>query len=372
MEGFNEYLSRNHNDKLTEWGIGNLQEWSYRDHVYARGLATDADDGYDWSDPSTMRSLLRNDPIAPYFVAFQEKAQTEFFKIVRSRVNEYYGGSFPYSCNNTSFQRYDPELYHGFDFYMSELMMRSANPAHLYDRSQEARRRGKIQVFGSPKTMGEEYDPQFLVDLRRNVIATSYAVGGLCQVPWDLFEQTRDGLGRYFGSPADYADLFAFVRANGDLLRGYNDAGGYGPGIPENGRYDGRHPVNISDDAGEFYAFVRARSREYDSPVVIHCVDWNEHPTSTIIHLDRELLFPGKKFKVLLRVPREYDRELHQGAEIKAQAMRGDDELLGFAQRTAYSNLVVETELEYRLSGETIELKIPALNPWGILIVKPL
>lgn len=371
MEGFNEYLYRNHHDELAGVGIHDLKNWSYRDHVRQLGLNKDPDDDYDWSDPSTMRSLLRGDPIAPWFVAFQEKAQTRFFKVVRSRVNEYYGGSFPYSCNNTSFQRYDPELYHGFDFYMSELMMRSANPAHLYDRSQEARRRGKIQVFGSPKTMGEEYDPAFLVRLRRNVIATSYAVGGLCQVPWDLFEQTRDGLGRYFGDPADYADLFAFVRASGEYLRRFDDAGGYGPGIPEEKRYAGPQPVVIPADAGDYYVFVRARPTDYDSPVVVHLVDWNENPQSTVLSLNRELFFPGEELEIVLRSPADYDRELHEGAETKAQALRRDGEQMGFEQRAAYANLVVETVLDYGASGDTVNVEIPAVKPWGMLVIRP-
>lgn len=372
MEGFSEYLSRNYSDKFEDLGINSLSDWSYRDHVYERGLQADSADDYDWSDPSTMRSLLRGDPIAPYFVEFQEKAQTEFFKVVRSRVNEYYGGSFPYSCNNTSFQRYDPELYHGFDFYMSELMMRSADPAHLYDRSQEARKRGKVQVFGSPKTMGEEYDEQYLVDLKRKVIATSYAVGGLCQVPWDLFEQTRDGLGRYFGDPADYSDLFAFVRASGDFLHGYDDAGGYGPEIPEETRYGNRQPIEIIGPESELYAFIRARPRDYESPVVIHFIDWNETPESTKIRLDPELIFPGRNVRIMLRTPADYDAELHAGAEVKAQAMRVDGSPMGYSQRKAYTNLVNTTILEHQQSDGWVQFSLPALQPWGMLIIKPL
>ncbi len=372
MEGFNQYLRVNHYDDLEELGINDPGNWTYRDHVRRLGLDEELSaDDFDWSDPRTMQSLLRDDPVAAVFVEFQGQAQADFFKIVRSRINAYYGGSFPYSCNNTSFQRFDPELYHGFDFYMSELMMRSANAPHLYERSQEARRRGKVQVFGSPKTMGEDYDAGFLVALRRKVIATSYAVGGLCQVPWDLFEQTRDGLGRYFGDPADYADLFGMVRAGGRFLTDYDDAGAYGPDIESDGRYAGGEPLRIRGGSGELYAFVRAKPMDYAAPVVVHLVDWSEDPEPAVVRVRNAAFFPGKELRITLRVPDAYDREMHEGAEIKAQAMRGSGEYLGTAQQAAYETLVVSRELSSTHDDGYTRVEVPSLSPWGILVIEP-
>lgn len=371
MEGFNQYLKVHHRDDLEALGIGDLGEWTYREYVRQLGYADAlAAEDFDWSDQRTMQSLLRGNPVAALFVDFQSRAQADFFRIVRSRVNAYYGGSFPYSSNNTSFQRFEPELYAVFDFYMSELMMRSANAAHLYDRSQEARRRGKIQVFGSPKTMGEEYDAGFLVALRRKVIATSYAVGGLCQVPWDLFEQTRDGFGRYFGDPADYADLFGMVRASGRFLHGYDDAGAYGADIENDGRYAGKDPIRLGEGADGLYAFVRARPMDFEAPVVIHLVDWREHPESSVIRLLGAALFPGRELRVTLRMPDPYDRDMHEGAEIKAQALRANGELLGTAQQAAYETLVVAQELSLEAEGDHTRIELPPLAPWGILVVE--
>jgi hypothetical protein len=372
MEGFRKHLQVNHGDELATLGIDRLDDWSYREHVRRLGLAGDPDADFDWSDPRTMRGIVGQDPLAGIFREFQARAQERFFKIVRARVNAYHGDSFPYSCNNTSFQRFDPELYHGFDFYMSELMMRSANPVHLYQRSNEARRRGKIQVFGSPKTMGEEYDEGFLVDLRRRVIATSYAVGGLCQAPWDLFEQTADGLGRYFGDPAHYADLFAMVRASGHLLHGYDDAGAWGPGIPDEIRYGQLAPLRVGGNAGDYYAFLRARAGDADAPVVVHLVDWNPESRAVELYLRPDAFFPGRGLRVTLRTPAAYDAGMHAGAEYKAQAMRAsDDQPLGIAHRDAYANLVERAELPVVREGPLVRVQLPVLRPWGMLVVEP-
>jgi len=57
----------------------------------------------------------------------------------------------------------------------------------------------------------------YKVDVTRAEIALQYALGQLCLVPYDVWMHTSDQP-RYFGKPEDFADLFAFVRANAALL----------------------------------------------------------------------------------------------------------------------------------------------------------
>jgi hypothetical protein len=55
------------------------------------------------------------------------------------------------------------------------------------------------------------------VDKTRAEIALQYALGQLCLAPYDVWMHTSD-LPRHFGNPADYRDLFGFVREHRDLL----------------------------------------------------------------------------------------------------------------------------------------------------------
>jgi hypothetical protein len=57
----------------------------------------------------------------------------------------------------------------------------------------------------------------YKVDVTRSEIALQYALGQLCLVPYDIWMHTSD-LPRYFGKPADFADLFDFVRANASVF----------------------------------------------------------------------------------------------------------------------------------------------------------
>lgn len=57
----------------------------------------------------------------------------------------------------------------------------------------------------------------YQVDRTRAGIALQYALGQLCLVPYDIWMRSND-VPRYFGKPAQYADLFAFVRRNATVF----------------------------------------------------------------------------------------------------------------------------------------------------------
>lgn len=370
LDGFKDYLFALSVEELTGLGIDDPERFNYRDYVIAKGAGADSTADFDWSDPGSLKAILSNDPVSRLFIDFQAKSQADFFDIVRMRVNEFVGHSFPFSCNNTSFQRFDPEMYHGFDFYMSELMMQSANPSHIYNRAKEARARGKVQVFGTPKTMGKHFDEDFLVDLKRKVIATTYATGALSRVPWDIFQQTSDGTGRYFGKPSDYADLYGMVRASSRFLEGYCDSGAIGPGLNSLQVYGEKPPIHIDGSAEETFAFIRARPEDTIAPVVIHLVDWGKQPAAFSIRVSKDAVFPSKSLKAVLRIPGEYNAEEHREAEIRAQEIRRPDEKLGSSQSNAYESLVTSINLEVHGEGNDWVLDLPSLHPWGILVLE--
>jgi hypothetical protein len=81
--------------------------------------------------------------------------------------------------------------------------------------------------------------------------------------------------------------------------------------------------------------------------------------------------FPGRKLAIVLRTPKPYDRDTHQQAEIRAQAMRRPGEPLGAGQAAAYATLVTEQPLSATPEGPFTVVALPPLRPWGIVIVSP-
>lgn len=309
MEGFREYLRENMSEsKQKEIGITDIDTFHYRDWLYENDLV------------KNNRTLVGENALFWPFVDYQNKVTIRFYKDLRTAINILCMKRVPFSRNNTSHQVWDTPSTNSFDFAISELVLEFANPAHLYDRACVARKLGQLQVFGTPKSMDKQYTQTELNPLKRQVISTAYASGALARVPWDMFEDTRDGKGRYFGKPEHFADLYAFVRAAADYLDGYEDAGGFGPDIEEN-RYGDKKPVTILSDQKELYAFVRAVPGNKAKPVVVHLVDWSSRQGGFEIMLRNDAFYEGQNLKVTLLAPVQYDPALHKEAWDKAQQM---------------------------------------------------
>lgn len=335
-------------------------------------LKIDNLDTFDYSNWLKINSYVKGakvsvSPLADFFAEFHLEVSVEFYKDLRKRINDYAGRYVPFSCNNTSFQDWESSYVFEFDFAISELMMQSANPVHLYDRAKKAVTLGKVQVFGSPKTLGKEYSEEFLIDLKRKVIATSYAVGGLSRVPWDIFEQTKDGKGRYFGRPQDYSDLYGFVRANDKYLTGYDDAGGFGLGMNEE-RYGENKPLTIQSDEKEIYAFIRAISGSENAPVVVHLVDWSDNQEPFELVLKNDNFFRTGKLSVKMIRPTDYDKAEHGKAEMESLALLKKGEKLSAKQSDAYTMLFKDVALPHSEKDGYTTVKVPAITPWAIIV----
>ena len=374
IRGFREYLKTKLTpSELQALGLPDLDHFDYAAYL-RKTRAPQGPRGVDWSDDAAVQQANREihrTPLFDHFAKFQAASMVSFYRWVRSSLDAYAGRRVPMSCNNTSYQNWEEPYYLEFDFGLSELMLASAEPSRIYERAQRALGLGKVQVFGTPKTMGETCDPLWLVRLRRQVIATAYASGGLSPVPWDCFEQTpgEDGGGRYFGTPSEYADLFGFVRASDRFLDRYGSAGGFGPDLREE-RYGALPPVVIEDGNPKLYAFLRAIPGSTEAPVVLHLVDWNEDgPRRARLKLRTASFFGDRPLEILLRVPKAYEASAHAAAEQAARSQRQPGDRLGGRQADAYEPLVQETSLAAIPAGEFTIVEVPPLDPWGLLVI---
>ena len=144
-------------------------------------------------------------------------------------------------------------------------------------------------------------------------------------MPWDQFQNvvldpvTRvprvpvHKLPRIFIAQEKFADLTGFVRANADVLDGYEEAaiGGYDL---QDTRFGDKAPIRIEGGSGKLSAFLRAKPGDAHAPVVIHLVEREQGATSTL-RLPNARFFGKHTIKVTPREPLPYDPALHANAQ---------------------------------------------------------
>jgi hypothetical protein len=236
-----------------------------------------------------------------------------------------------------------------FDWAFGELSYGHAAPEFLDRAVRHAREHGRVQVVTMPKKSNYD-EPNEWHRRTRQTIATAYAAGGLCMVPWDVY--MPGNAPRYFGTPPQYAHLFGFVRAAAEYLDGYEDAAVAGRGLKET-RYGQEPPVVLSGGSGEVRAFARAQPDRPDVPVVIHLVEWAAPGQPFRVALRRACFFGDRPLELTLLVPAEYDRAAHQQAE-----QSGD-----------FSALAVKRPLRATTQDGLTVADVPALRPWGLLVL---
>lgn len=337
MARFRRYLAEHTSqEECRQLGIGDIETFGYREHLKSAGAP--AGDAFARYGGGRLKEL---------FLEFQEEATVAFHRRTRQVIDEYAGRHVPFSCNNGA-NRWTP-IQLGFDWAFGELSYGHAQPATIHRAMREAVRHERIQVVTMPKK-GNYDNPEEWQARTRKTIATAYAAGGLCMVPWDVFMPSNAP--RYFGTPEQYADLFGFVRAAGAYLDGYEEAAALGSGISV-ASFPGGPPVALGGDAGVF-AFLRARPGESEAPVVIHLIDWGE-PKPLKVELRQRAFFGDKLLSVRLLTPADYDKPAHEGAEA------GGD----------FSKLLVDRPLPVARDGGLAAVEVPELRPWGMLVVSP-
>jgi len=245
-----------------------------------------------------------------------------------------------------------------FDYGMSEINAGNLRPDFLWELACDTCAKGRAMVLTGDYAIG--------VARMRRGIATAYANAMVFIVPWDQFGGVNKP--RIFMEPADLADLYAFVRGISPYLEGYEDAAAAGPGITDS-RWPDPGPVSIPDRAGEVSAFVRARPGEAKAPVVIHLIDGSDQPQPFAVRLDRRA-FPGHgPLDITLLTPASYDAAKHAEVWEAANRLRGPGRPAGPEQASAYAPLVTRTPVKAVADGDTVTLSLPALSPWGVLVV---
>jgi hypothetical protein len=105
-------------------------------------------------------------------------------------------------------------------------------------------------------------------------------------------------------------------------------------------------------DGSDVYAVARAIPGRQDGPIAVHLVDWSDAPAPFRLTLQPAALFGNRPLKMKLLVPAAYDNKSHQSAE----------------QARSYAALSKEIPID---GGYLTSVDIPALKPWGLLILEP-
>jgi hypothetical protein len=185
-------------------------------------------------------------------------------------------------------------------------------------------------------------------------------------VPWDQF----GGIGkpRIFAKPEDLADLYGFVRGIAPYLEGHADAAAVGYGLKD-ARWAAA-PLTIAGGSGRLTAFVRAVPADAAAPAAVHLVEWADRGAPATVTLDTRAFTGGKPLSVTMLTPTPYDRAAHDLAETEAEKLRAPGDHRGPAQAPAYAPLVKTTPLTVTVDGDWAAVNVPALSPWGVLVVR--
>lgn len=361
IAAFRTYLAQHSTaEQRRDWDIGAVEVFDVRRYFLSLHPPENRPNGW-------FAKWERTNPVKRHYDAFIAESVALFHRSTREALNRLAGRVVGFSCNNTSYQRWLAP-HREFDWGMSELMLNTAEPVHMYQRVRAGRDLGKVQVFSTPKTAGQTLAPEQLRELNRRVIAQAYATGALGKVPWDLFMQSEDGRERYFGTAADYADLYGFVRALAPILEDFEEAAALGPGLDDRARWP-EPPLRLTG-APEVYAYVRVRPRDPASPVAIHLVDWGASGGPATLSLRRSALpaSAGRKARVL--TPTRYDHQEHAWAELAQGNLLQPGERRGPQQASAYRRLRQERSLELSERGEWLEVSGLTAQPWSVVLIE--
>ena len=335
MRAFRDYLAQHTTpESQKQLGINDIKTFDYRKLLKGQDAPV-GDDFRRWNG-GELKEL---------FSRFQTEATVAFHKRTRQALNEHVGRHVAFSCNNGC-RRWTPiEL--EFDWCFGELSYRHTTPSFLHACMQEARALGRCQVVTMPKKSDREELEAWQL-LTRQAIATTYACGGHCMVPWDVYMPSDAP--RYFGTPAQYADLYGFIRANSRYLDDYQYAGAFG----FDAKCDsyGEDPSVRLPDGNQVCAVVRAIPGRTDAAVVVHLVDWSDAPQPLQLTLNPTAFFGNRAIKMTLLVPPPYDGAAHEKAD----------------QTGSYGAL---SKTISQQGGYVASASIPALNPWGMLVIEP-
>jgi hypothetical protein len=322
---FREYLAENYTPgELADLGVEDVATFDVRQHFLDLGAPSD-NTLWQW----------RGSPLMPVFIAAMMEVDRQFFLKAKERVEARTGMRIPWSLNGGGPLR---PLEDAFDFRISEFQRHHNQPQTLLEMSDYPLQAGKTQAWVSIVDREYATSPDFTIDLRRH-IATAYAVGTIPLVPWCMYMHDAP---RYYGSFEDYGDLFHFLSDNRQHFDGHTfssvsgmDAGSRLYAWLPNREIRFRHasvdsPLRINQ-AGIF-GFIRHSADA--SSAAIHLVDWTDDVQA-------------------------FDISFPPSAVLRAEA----------ARLTLLRPGQPEQVIASHYQGQTVT--IPAIAPWGLLLVEP-
>ncbi len=328
MKGFRQYVKNNTTpQQRMELGIDNIETFNYRKMLIEQGAPVG--DDFKNFDGGKLKEM---------FIDYQEQTTIDFHKKAHKALNEYAGFYVPFSANNHA-SDFSPVMQE-FDWFIGELTAAEATPEHIYNTIKKARKLGKTQAISMPKRNAETYDkdPEGWEQHTKKTIAMAYASGGFCLVPWDVWMSGKIKVNgqwvstpRYFGTPEQYGDIFGFIRDNAEYFDGYGEAAVCGGDLVDHRWSKDNLPVEV--DVNGVYAMTRVKNGDASAPAVVHLVDWRDETRAFKINLNTELFFGKKELDVKLLTPQNEPVQL--------------------------------------ASGNIEKITIPAINPWGLLVIEP-
>jgi hypothetical protein len=337
MKEFSRYLAEEISaEERRKLPVKDLANFDYAD--YLRQRKAPVGDDY-WKK--------HKGPFKQHFADFQFQTMVKFHQWWREELNKKAGRYVPVACNNGTHRWTKVE--EQFDFFNGELNYKRALPDHIYMAMQKSAEMGKFQVVSMPQKGNRKNMEDWEQRIRRST-ATAYAAGGIGRVPWDTF--MPNNAPRFFGEPEKYADLFGFLRSCKEYLDGYEDAFATGEKITD-ARWKGESPpLAVRGGSGKVYAFVRTKPGQAEAAVVIHLVEWDTQVLPFQLSIAPSRYFKKRPLRCRLYTPAPYDAAAHQ------RAWDSKD----------YEPLRTVTDLTL---GRNNAVEIPALDPWGILVIEP-
>ncbi|MBO9605576.1 MAG: DUF1533 domain-containing protein [Paenibacillaceae bacterium] len=189
--------------QLAAWGIADAAAFDYRTYLQTQlGIATNA----------AYAARKGESPLDAPFRDFMTQESIRFHQRLHDDLETYAGHPLEFSVNSTILQyplTKDHYLHDIFDYEIGESAESSLVMSNLVTFGSLASGLGKPQVI-SPL-------PQHPEAIRQG-IASAYALGQYMLVPWDVW---LEGSTRYYGTVADYGDLYHFIRQYPYLFDGY-------------------------------------------------------------------------------------------------------------------------------------------------------
>lgn len=119
------------------------------------------------------------------------------------------------------------------------------------------------------------------------------------------------------------------------------------------GSSTGAFQVADGTGSGQLSISARAKPGDASAPVVLHLVEWSSKAKPTTVLLNPGAFFKNGELNVSLLMPAPYDKQTHDAAE----------------KTKNYTPLLKRIAVSATKKEGLISVEVPALSPWGILVV---